>query len=301
MVSFSFSSAFSTAALLAVVNNAEAASSSSFTPTRIRYEDLVGGRSSLLDALSGSSGIVSLTDLPGGFSALRKEVLSDLHPCIADHTDDDDDDSIAVQRFPDGTVRRSLATATTASDGPLKLRGNDHDVKSASCRSFRKNLDGFRSVAREATDAFAVALSRELEPHLEKPLLRVRGDDPTRVYDTVLDLVRNGEQLEHFHSYVKKTKEEKAKTAGGEEYRDDDHPTRMETIDVHADQGFFIAFTPGMMVSSSSSSSKENDDAVSAGGFFIVEEDSKDGAPVHVDFDVDVDDLVFMLGDGVNQ
>jgi hypothetical protein len=70
----------------------------------------------------------------------------------------------------------------------------------------------------------------------------------------------------------------------------------MTTIDVHADQGFFIAFTPGMMMSSNS----KDDNVFASDGFYIVEVDSKD-TPIHVDFNLDTDDLVFMLGDGVNQ
>ena len=57
-----------------------------------------------------------------------------------------------------------------------------------------------------------------------------------------------------------------------------------------------------------SSNIDENTDATSdvassssSDGFYIIEEGNYNGIPIHVDFDVETDDLVFMLGDGVNQ
>ena len=123
-----------------------------------------------------------------------------------------------------------------------------------------------------------------MDPHLAKPLLVKKGKSEDS-YDTIEDLVANGEQLEHFHSYQKTERI-------GEEFEEDN---AMLTIDIHADQGFFIAFTPGMMMSSN----KDNE-SVSSEGFYIVEKDSDD-VPIHVNFNIESDDLIFMLGDGVNQ
>ena len=319
MVSFSRAAAAVFSSAFLVVSSAAAGATRTttpgeFTPIRIHYEDLLRGRISLLDALEDSSGIVSLTNLPDGFSSIKKEVLSGLHFCIADQQqrqqtrDDDAVFVVAEETYADGTVRRTLATATTASEGPLdlKLLDSSGSTSASACHAFETNLDRFRSLANAATDAFAEALSRELEPHLEKPLLVKKkkigdnDDNDSSSYDTIHDLVAHGEQLEHFHSYQK--------TKGiGEVYYDDDsddHETAMATIDVHADQGFFIAFTPGMMISSKPSENDDDNAVSSSGGFFIVEEgddDDDSNLPVHVAFDVDTDDLVFMLGDGVNQ
>ena len=288
--------AFASALSVILFSAADASKKSIFTPHRLHYDDLVKNNSglSLLDALEESSGIVSLTNLPENFSSIKKEVMSHLHSCLLEQQKQQVGDvspSVAEESFPDGTVRRTLATATTSEEGPLRLKldGTDSATSSStSCVSFEKNLNHFRAIANKATVTFAEALSREMEPHLSKPLLNKRGDS-TSSYDTIKDLVVNGEQLEHFHSY------QKIKNIG-EEYDDDDE-AKMVTIDLHADQGFFIAFTPGMMVSNGG-----NDDvaATASTGFYIVEEDA-DTVPVHVDFDVDTDDLVFMLGDGVNQ
>ena len=48
-----------------------------------------------------------------------------------------------------------------------------------------------------------------------------------KTYDTVEDIVEHGAHLEHFHAY-----------------RREGATTDAKTIDVHADQGLFIAFTP---------------------------------------------------------
>lgn len=264
---------------------ADTSKNSAFIPSRIHYDDLVNERISLLDALEDSSGIISMTNLPENFASIKKDVMSNLHSCILNQQQDRGEYDIAEESFPDGTIRRTLATATTALEGPLDLKLRKTTSPSTSCQSFEKNLELFRSIANMATNSFAKVLSKEMEPHLSKPLLIKRGNGEDS-YDTIEDLVMNGEQLEHFHSYQKTE-------SVGEEYDDDE---MMRTIDVHADQGFFIAFTPGMMISSNN---KDNN-YVSSEGFYIVEDDS-DKIPIHVDFNIETDDLVFMLGDGVNQ
>jgi len=262
------------------------ASNSAFSPIRIHYDDLVNERVSLLEALEDSSGIISLTNLPEDFSSIKKEVLSNVHPCMVHQQQNPGEYDVAEESFPDGTIRRTFATATTKMEGPLDLKRSKTAPSSIACRNFENQLERFRTIANEATNSFAKVLSLEMEPHLTKPLLIKKGSE-NDTYDTIEQLVVNGEQLEHFHSYKKIERI-------GEEYEDDD--MSMRTIDIHSDQGFFIAFTPGMMTSSNS---KDNS-LVNAEGFYIVEDDSKD-VPIHVDFNIDTDDLVFMLGDGVNQ
>jgi hypothetical protein len=264
---------------------ADTSKNSAFIPARIHYDDLVNERISLLDALEDSSGIISMTNLPENFASVKKDVMSNLHSCILNQQQDRGEYDVAEESFPDGTVRRTLATATTALEGPLDLKLRKTTSSSTSCQFFEKNLELFRSIANMATRSFAKVLSKEMEPHFSKPLLIKRGNSEDS-YDTIEDLVMNGDQLEHFHSYQKTERI-------GEEYDDDE---MMRTIDVHADQGFFIAFTPGMMMSSNN---KDNN-TVASEGFYIVEEDSNK-IPIQVDFNIDTDDLVFMLGDGVNQ
>jgi len=81
-------------------------------------------------------------------------------------------------------------------------------------------------------------------------------------------VVEKGNHLEHFHTY----------------YTNDD-PESANTIDWHTDQGLMLLFTPG-----------QQDDKVTS-GFFIIKDESK----VIVDFDEEIDDVVIMLGDGIDQ
>ena len=97
---------------------------------------------------------------------------------------------------------------------------------------------------------------------------------------------RNGEHLEHFHSYQKLKSESEF-----------DH--MKDTIELHTDQGLFIAFTPGLMVAHDEASGKpdNNISPVESKGFYI---ETPEGNIVMVDL-TEQDDLVFMMGDGVNQ
>lgn len=130
-------------------------------------------------------------------------------------------------------------------------------------------------------------------------------DDSTNAYDTIEDLVENGEIWEHFHLYQKIA----TKSRVGEEYNDDDNEeeenkkTMMTTIDLHTDQGFFIAFTLGMTMKTSSSDdvSFSNSSSSSSDGFYVIKEGNYNNILIPVDFNVETDDLVFMFGDGVNQ
>ena len=89
-------------------------------------------------------------------------------------------------------------------------------------------------------------------------------------------MVENGEHLEHFHSY-----QATRKTPPNDQ---------EETIELHTDQGLFLVFTPGLLVS-------ENEAGYLTGGFLI---QLQDGSLAEVEFS-NKDDFVIMLGDGVNQ
>jgi hypothetical protein len=162
---------FALSAFLLSYVAADSSKTSAFTPIRIRYDDLVNERISLLDALEDSSGIVSMTNLPEDFASIKKDVLSNLHSCMVNQQQNRGEYDVAEESFPDGTVRRTLATATTKMEGPLDLKLGKTSSSSTACQSFEKNLERFRTIANEATNSFAKALSQEMEPHLTKPLL----------------------------------------------------------------------------------------------------------------------------------
>ena len=93
---------------------------------------------------------------------------------------------------------------------------------------------------------------------------------------------RNGEHLEHFHSYQKLSTPEEM----------------SDTIELHADQGLFIAFTPAMLAMHDESGAPDLSTPMEESKGFYIE--TPEGEIALVNFDSE-DDLVFMLGDGVNQ
>jgi hypothetical protein len=247
-----------------------------YRPPRIEYYALMndasfsGARTSFMDALS-TVGLVSVTGIPFQ-QGNKKDTLSKIHACALE--------SSAMQEhvFEDGTIRHTMATNTIP--GPGGAQKIDHKTSATSCQEFSEASDQFRKTVAAVTQAFASRLNSILEIELEfeeKPLLNTANGDYS--FSTVIDVVENGEHLEHFHSYQRISTEE------------------AQTIDIHTDQGMLIAFTPGLIIDTTQDSSKTPNSSTVGGGFFI---ELEDGSQVQVDFNED-DDLVFMLGDGVNQ
>lgn len=120
-------------------------------------------------------------------------------------------------------------------------------------------------------------------------------EDAGYAFEDIYSVVTEGHHLEHFHSYQKVNEKSQSPVANGLRHEDSE-----DTIEMHTDQGFFIAFTPGLMVTHKEGNILEPDLSapleVSRG--FYVEDSHGMQVPIHFD---DRDDLVFMMGDGVNQ
>jgi hypothetical protein len=244
-----------------------------FQPHKVSLEALVdddafeNARDSLWDALT-QVGMVSITGIKG---LNKKEVLSSLNPCALKS------DATKEQELLDGTRRRTFATHTVP--GPGGMQTISHS--SPDCEEFSKASDAFRQSVASVTEAFANRLasllsSQEDQANQKKPLLSTPEGYP---FNTFADVVENGQHLEHFHSYQGSSSSSSPKKTD-------------ETIEWHTDQGLFIVFTPALLVSQSSSVTKGPTE-----GFYV---QLQDGTKTMVDF-TDEDDLVIMLGDGVNQ
>ena len=121
----------------------------------------------------------------------------------------------------------------------------------------------FRSFVGETSVLVANRLMEVLD--LKTPLLK---DHASEEYD-LAKIVSHGEHLEHFHVYKKPQDNESNRT-----------------IEWHVDQGLFLLFTPGLI-----NGETTND-------FYI---QRPDGSTAQVEFHAENDDLVLLLGDGVNQ
>ena len=308
---------------------ASAYPSSSISPNRIHYDVLAnaddGDRyhttTPLLDALRKGNGIVSITDLPNDFRDVKLRLMSHLHDCITSIDDASGGSGgvgIPAEYYRDGTLRKSLVTSTRPNGGARSIEvleefvnGRSSSSSSSSCARFRDRLPSFRSTVDGVTRQFATKLSDEMEGSTllgttSRPLLR-NSDPAGEDYVNIDQIVNGGVHLEHFHSYQKNTK------VGGAEYDsngnddieedgyEDGDEEKEKTIEFHTDQGFFIAFTPGMIVSTTTttgSTARQQEGLPLSNGFYI--QDTTNGERMHLVF-TDEDELVFMMGDGVNQ
>jgi hypothetical protein len=260
-----------------------AASSSPFQPFRVTFDALVGKEKVPVDGLHRDLlraltdvGMVSITGLPQpGRDSLTK-MLASQHECIMINKNKNSDgaassSNIQEQTFADGTVRRTIATHTLPTAGmvPVELKDN----KEGPCHDFKESSAIVRDYVERVVSNFAYQVTDFLVT--DRPLL-VTNDNSGAVYNTFEEVFEHGEQLEHFHSYHKAaaTKEESNTSTG-------------KTIDLHTDQGLFLTFTPGR---------RENGVDLTS-GFYI---QLANGEISEVAF-TEHDDLVILLGDGVNQ
>ena len=310
---------------------ASAYPSSSISPNRIHYDVLAnaddGDRyhttTPLLDALRKGNGIVSITDLPNDFRDVKLRLMSHLHDCITSIDDASGGSGgvgIPAEYYRDGTLRKSFVTSTRPNGGARSIEvleefvnGRSSSSSSSSCARFRDRLPSFRSTVDGVTRQFATKLSDEMEGSTllgttSRPLLR-NSDPAGEDYVNIDQIVNGGVHLEHFHSYQKNTK-----VVGGAEYDsngnddieddgyEDGDEEKEKTIEFHTDQGFFIVFTPGMIVSRTAthtgSAARQQEGLPLSNGFYI--QDTTNGERMHLVF-TDEDELVFMMGDGVNQ
>jgi hypothetical protein len=213
--------------------------------------------------------MVSITNVPH-LKELKRSTLSwNMHLCSQEST-------VAKSNFyPDGTLRRTLATHTTT----LGAHAFHHRTESTACQTFFDASHKFREVVNHVTSLFATYLSTLLLQVQDEPLPFLFASNGT--FGTFADIVNNGEHLEHFHSYQR--------------LQDSSRPESFNqegTIELHTDLGLFLVFAPGRMAH------QDPDRLLELSTGFTVE--LSDGTLSMVQFDED-DDLVVVLGDGVNQ
>jgi hypothetical protein len=252
--------------------------SAKYVPTRIAFDDLVHGNEIGGDDVFWKSlrevGLLSVTDIPN-FN--KDMVLQDLEDCLHRQADvgapDFTLDNLSgVHDSNDGFYRRTLATRTLSGtpEGMLVAtkshRATEKKIDSSHlCENLQVSSKTFRNAVQIVSEAVAARFGS-----LESLATDVINNQKIAVEK----LINEGEHLEHFHSYYSES----------DEMSSIDNET---TIDWHTDQGMMLLFTPG-----------QYQDGTTSGGFFI---QLNDGSSAEVAFDSNIDDLVIMLGDGVNQ
>ena len=238
-----------------------------FSPPRVSYSALRNdARTVLTDALS-STGIIQVTGIPG-LAAGRKAVLAHALECANfDQT----------HTFPDGTTRRTMAARTIAGPGgaqPFSVGTSD------ACTRFEAAAAPFRTAVDTATRLFAQRVSSLLD--LKEPLLVAR-DDPFS-FDDFFSVADNGVHLEHVHAYTPPAASASAASTS---------PKALDgrTLEMHTDQGLFIAFTPAL-IPATGAAAGHDDPSV----FYV---SLPNGTVATAAFEPDA--LVFMVGAGLEQ
>ena len=234
----------------------------SVQPTAIRFSSLLSdgpgtAAARAFESALSSVGMVAVTDIPG-FSEATSPALAAAYNCMVDS-------GLGEQQLlSDGTHRLSFATKS-----PSKFVVESEEP---ACSQFRDRIDPFRELVDKVSTAFVARLDSVFET-TGKPLLRTAGD-AARTFNDVQSVISNGEQLEHIHSYQRSTPH----TPSGE-----------RTIDLHTDQGLFIAFTPALLLSAEGLSTQDRDS-------FRVR--LSDGTDASVEFPPN--SLIFMAGDAMD-
>mmetsp|Transcript_7160 Transcript_7160/g.8188 ORF Transcript_7160/g.8188 Transcript_7160/m.8188 type:complete len:553 (+) Transcript_7160:112-1770(+) len=233
----------------------------------IPYTELSSvSRASELALLNGltNTGIVTVSDIPN-FSSLRKNVLKYAALCSLSSK------SVNLggfrTYFEDGVVRSSLGAKVTAEEY-LPVKGLDSS--SAACSSFEKLSLEFRKLVSSVSDLFVDNIDAVAGTNLGDQIMKNRFQ--SEAYESVSEIVKEGEHLEHFHTYQRITFPEKS----------------QYTMDMHVDLGLFIAMTPGLFVEG---------DPDDESGLYI---ELKNGEVVKPNFG-NGDVLIFMIGDGFKQ
>mmetsp|Transcript_12650 Transcript_12650/g.28080 ORF Transcript_12650/g.28080 Transcript_12650/m.28080 type:complete len:664 (+) Transcript_12650:137-2128(+) len=232
---------------LCALTDANAVAGSDYTLPEISYTDLrlsfqdAGGAATIREALTGD-GILAITGVPR-LSAARRVALSAAGDCLAhfppaDSTTEESKEGYTVRRLPDGSERRTFGAELVGSQG----FGRDH-LPSALLQQC-DGLEEATETLRDVVDKAAYVLSAALDDVLlgadntaffydQAYQQRLGKDGKGRSWGSFDDLVRGGDQLEHFHSYAYEGGEPKGESG-------------KLALDMHTDAGLFILFVPAL-------------------------------------------------------
>jgi hypothetical protein len=261
------------AASLALLPILASSVDAAFAPPRFSFEEFANGKSNgqMMEAFE-DIGMISITNIPQLFDKSKLETLKALARCM-DESFSSDSSLVLELQFPDGTRRRTMAAHSkgTAVNKDNSVEVADHQA----CVEFKEWSQSFRETVGLVVDRLSENLAQGL--HLDDPSYKPLLVNTAREGYSLTDVFSQGDHLEHFHCYDKNgdgNNDNKATSA-----------TKEQTIEWHTDQGLALIFTPGVI------------NGQPTEGFYI---QLADGSTEMVDFQEE-DDLVIMLGDGVNQ
>lgn len=256
----------------------------SFKPSKIAFKDLrsnnfetsAATKAAFTEALT-TSGLIVVTGIDDSFGQLKRQALLGAHVCGKAAPE------ARTVTFDDGTLRTTLAATTrgVADSQPIEFgHGVEDESAPAACDAqFVAANERLRALVAEVAGVFVQRVDEAFNTERNALLWDVNGTTAFRGFE---DIVQGATHLEHFHSYHLP-----------EGPSNDD----QLSIDMHADQGLFIAFTPALLVEDAPDGSAAVLEGGDAGAFLV--ELPGEGA-AKADFEGDRDVLVLMLGDGVD-
>jgi hypothetical protein len=174
-----------------------------YTPVRISYADLAAmmipqGEANVLESSPTSSaaaakatifvqaledvGMISITDIPPSFADCKLKTLNSFQDCVG-VVDASTAAAAAVaveHTFPDGTVRRTMASHCLAGQAQKMMIQHDDDAAAAAtsttaCGMFDKDSETFRNVVANVTETLAMALQAALNISSDQTLLKSKS------------------------------------------------------------------------------------------------------------------------------
>jgi len=245
----------------------------SWSPPRLDYRNVIATddsnaqiivreilTSSLLEART-SQGVLSLTHVFP--EEVKKGMLQAMMECYDREPSDYGSKSIV---YPDGTKRSTWSAGVSKS-----VRSS----VTSSCEGLAEKMEPIRALVDEAMANLADEMGQALNQGGQDVVFSTDSESDEYGFQ---DLVEEGEQLDHFHVYD-------ASLASAHDV--------TKTLEWHTDFGWALAFLPGQLIASKE---HENVEFTPSKGFYIK---LSDGSEEQVSFSSE-DDLVILLGDGVN-
>ena len=226
-------------------------------------------------------GILAITNVPG-LTSVREEALVASAKCVFTTTSlfegvvETRESSVPVEfKLKDGSKRYTWGSFTGSSE---KIGFTPQ------CPELQDKMEKLRSIVTLGTSYFTDLLDDAIrvKPNVGRDGLF--GKNTHTTYSSFRKMMDEGKHLDHFHVYdnnnVSSINERSMQKS------------RQETLQLHTDQGLFIAIVPSLRVYENGLVDLEED------SFYI---ERKDGTRVPVKIPSSGNALVFMIGDGANQ
>jgi len=211
----------------------------SLTLTDLKFN----GHSKLIATALSSHGIIAVTQVHPNMKRIRQDSLGTMCKCLKNEHSlvkfPFDNSDISV--LSDGmTIRSSLATATI-NDVPLPMPTQEMNMFCSSS-SFGDAMEELREITHDVSSAFVkvlddLVLNSQTSSQSSNNSFKLKNIHG-RTYSTIEEIVRESNNLEHFHVYSKEIQLNSPKS----NYKKDVD----RALTLHTDAGLFLAFVPAV-------------------------------------------------------